>query len=147
MRKWLVLFLILTPLVLYAAGSKFDTVTPEARDEGDSPLFINVACPKLTPDGWQPVASSDTIRRVLFVQTDYMLQAPICLGTAIALGTSPICNTGFQGLILGTNLSSISIYTKNAWTCASATLVTGTLHGYIGRDKRDYGNIGAQGLQ
>src|SRR5258708_10649940 len=104
MTRWFFL-IILLPCVSFGAGLKPDpSVTPESRDEGDSPLFINVACPSLSPDGWQTVASSDTIRRVLFLTTDYAsAPPPICLGTAVALGLTPVCNTSFKGLILNSN--------------------------------------------
>ena len=149
MKKWFLAILLL-PVFVYSAGLKPDpSVTPEMRDEGDSPLFLNVACPPLGGNGWASVVSSDTIRRSLFITTDYAsAPPPICLGTAAILSTAIQCSTSFQGIVLNSNtIQSITIYTKNAWTCASATAVTGTLHGYIGRDKRDYGWINSNALQ
>lgn len=149
MKKWaLLVVLCLAPILVNSAGLRFDQITPVERDDGDSPIFINVAC---DPTLWTSVVSSDTIRRSLYIESDYQVQNPVCLGTA-PIGSNTIqCNTATQALIIGTaTVPGVSLFTKNAWTCrtAGATGVqTGTLHGLIGRDKHDYGNIGDASVQ
>lgn len=148
MWKW-ILALLLFPVIAYSYGNKNDwAVTPTDTDEGDSPLFFNVAC---DPSVWTTVVSSDTIRRVAFIQTDYTIAPPICLSTAASLSKVILCDTSIQGLILGTaTVTSVTLHTKNAWSCrtnGATTVQTGFLHGYSGRDQRDYGAIGSKALQ
>jgi len=130
-----------------AAGLKSTEVQPTHLDEGRNPVFFSVQC---SSQAWTVVQSSDTISRSITMYAPRTnpngASDAVCISSVTT--TSQACNDGVGGVEL-TPDSAFTDYTKVQWNCRSRANNTqlGTVKGYRGRDKGDYGYIGAPDLQ
>lgn len=132
-----------------AEGMKYLESAPMYQSEGSNPVAFNVTCATAT---WTIIIASDTISRSTLMESIPANTQTICLlpGTTstvpnIAISSQCMSSTGGIQLIPSYGLTD---YSRAAWFCASSSgTVSGTITGYRTRDKRDYGSIGAAGLQ
>ncbi len=148
--------LFLLPCVclrVWAAGAIKSGVSPQFRNDGDSPIMFSVSCSSnATPAAaWTVLAASDTIRRSILVQfpVDNGVTG-ICISSNAASAQS--CNDTLGGIELSTGtlgLSNLFLYTNSALYCRSRdnATVIGVLKGILFRDKRDQSLVGSAALQ
>lgn len=140
---------VIGPRFVLAQNEKFHEPQPVFQSEGRNPITFNVSCATAT---WTLVVASDTISRSTFMEaissnTNTVCLLPVANGVAPTVAVSSQCTTATQGPELPPN-SSLTDYTRAAWYCAASSgTVSNVIKGYRTRDKGDYGNVGALGLQ
>lgn len=144
-------FLFLFPRTISAQSTLKWEATQVYQTEGRNFITFNVKCTSTT---WSTVASSDTIRRAIIMQSASSNTASICLMPGFQVtdfSTNTPCNMDTAGIELSSTTAGTSIwkdYTMFPWNCrAASNASTQTIKGYWTRDRGDFGHVGALGAQ
>lgn len=134
------LVLALMPMGASAQGMRDTQGTSVYQMDGRDPVYASISC---TSSAWTQVASSDTIRRSLLIQSLSSNGSNICLGTSTN-GNNDACNSSHAGIELATSATYTSL-TREKVVCRSYQ-GSPVLKVKAARDRGDYGRI-ANGIQ